>query len=115
MVKSYRLVLQGRKGRHVEHFGAPEIKADSIVHISASEVVIAPPPVIAVHSPGQTASGDVLSRVRDRIIGAADVAVMNVAPSEGRVDFVLSVDWSQPLVIVVDITIFDAPAQTVLG
>lgn len=92
MVTSFRMVLQNRRGRCHESFRAPGvIHASSVIHISASEVDI---PLAGgnVHPPELPPSDDVLGRMRSRFVGSANITVMNVSPTEGRVDFVVFVD-----------------------
>jgi hypothetical protein len=107
MAGSYRMVLLQRQGRHVERFGAPEITRHSVVHVAASEVSYDNGPLF-----GEPTVED---RIRERFVGAADVAVKNVSPREGEVFFAIMVDFPTPLDIAVDITILDPPSQTILG
>ncbi len=98
---TFRMYLFDRKGRLHENFRAAEITRNSVVHISVSEATVMP--------------RDIFEPRFDRFVGAANITVHNVSPSDGRVDFVLTVDWPNPLSIVTDITIMDPPAQTVVG
>lgn len=98
---TYRMYLWGRNGRCLENFRAPQITRNSVVHISVSE---------ATAIPAQS-----FTPIFDRFVGNANVTVHNVSPSDGRVDFVVTVDWPNPLNIVTDISIFDPPAETVVG
>ena len=100
-ITSYRMYLWGRCGRCVENFRTPLITHGSVVHISASEATAIPPQSFTPQF--------------DRFVGAANVSVLNVAPSEGRVDFVVQVDWPTPLSIAMDITIMDPPAEVIVG
>lgn len=101
MATTFRMYLWNRKGRSVENFRAPQITHDSVVHISVSEATPIPP--------------QSFTPIFSRFVGGATISVHNIAPSDGRVDFVVNVEWGDPLSIVTDITILDPPAQTVVG
>lgn len=101
MAVTFRMYLFGRKGRLHENFRAPQITRNSVVHISVSEATVMPP--------------QIFTPAFDRFVGAANITVHNVSPSDGRVDFVLTVDWPNPLSIVTDITVMDPPVTTVVG
>jgi hypothetical protein len=98
-----RKYLRNRRGRCLERLSNPNIRADSVVHVSATEAT--------------ALSQGTLTPVFGRFIGAADIWVKNVSPSDGRVDFIVQVDWNTPLNIVMDISIFDPVpfANTVVG
>ena len=100
---TFRMWVPNRKGRADLHFTAPDIHANSVIHISASEAtgIFDPPPLF-----GQSFS---------IIFGAASITVQNISVREGAVDFYVVVDWPDPLNIVTDITIFDPPAQIIIG
>lgn len=101
MATTFRMYLWGRQGRRVENFRAPQITRHSVVHISVSEATAIPP--------------QSFTPIFDRFVGAANITVHNISPSDGRVDFVVTVEWGAPLNIVTDITIFDPPQETVVG
>jgi hypothetical protein len=101
MATTFRMYLRGRKGRCVENFRTPQITANSVVHISVSEAT--------------ELSQGTFTPVFGRFVGDANITVHNVSPSDGRVDFVVTVDFFAPLNIVTDITIFDPPAEVVVG
>jgi hypothetical protein len=68
----------------------------SIVLISAAEatdLTLGPPPTFNFN------------------LGDADVYVTNVSPYDGGVEFILHVNWSAPLNVVVDICVFDPAEQ----
>lgn len=98
---TFRMYLYDRKGRRHENFRAPQITKDSVVHISVSEATRIPPESFTPRF--------------DRFVGSSNITVHNVSPSDGRVDFVVTVDWPNPLNIVTDISIFDPPVETVVG
>ncbi len=100
-IQTYRMYLRGRKGRCRENFRAPQIRSDSVIHISASEATRLQP--------------QAFTPIFSRFVGSANVSVSNVAPSAGRVDFVLNVDWGSPLNVSMDITIMDPPVEVVVG
>lgn len=106
MTIAYRMVLLQRRGRSLENFRAPQINRHSVVQISVSEIKYDNREVFGL---------TIEDRIQSRYVGAADIAIKNISPSDGRVDFVVSVDWGEPLDIVVDIIIFDPPTETILG
>jgi hypothetical protein len=73
------------------------IRADSVIHIAASEA-------------GSWAQQPNGTATVQRLAGAADVYVMAVAPKPDRVEFILKVDWKSPLDVVTDITVMDPPS-----
>lgn len=101
MATTFRMYLRGRRGRCVENFRAPQITSQSVVHISVSEATELTP--------------EVFTPIFGRFVGAANISVHNISPSDGRVDFVVMVDWGEPLNIVTDITIMDPPVEVVVG
>ena len=101
MATTFRMYLRGRRGRCVEKLAAPNITSQSVVHISVSEATDL--------SPGA------LTPIFQRFVGAANISVHNVSPNDGRVDFVVMVDWGEPLNIVTDITVMDPPVEVVVG
>ena len=81
------------------------INGRSVVHISACEATALPPPELG------TPVQDFIARTRFR--GLAFIGVRNVHPHDdggGGVEFVLEVNWGNPLNIVTDITVED-PAE----
>jgi hypothetical protein len=103
MQKTFRMILRGRKGRCLENFRSPEITTSSVIHISVSEAFLL----------DQALTPEAL--IGSRFVAAADISVRNISPSNGRVDFVIFVEWGEPLNIVIDITILDPPVVTILG
>lgn len=75
-----------------------EIGETSVVHISAAEARdIGSASVFGEHGgPGQDFSYN---------LGDADVSVSNISPHKGGVEFILHVNWPQPLNIAVTITV----------
>jgi hypothetical protein len=73
----------------------PPIHRDSIVLISASEY----------RTNGIEAGVPVI----DRYIGDAEIRIGGIAPEEGVVHFVVTVDWKSPLDIAVDFVVLDPP------
>jgi hypothetical protein len=98
---TYRMYLKGRRGRCHENFRTPDIKHNSVVHISISEVSESFLPLT--------------DQTFTRFVGDATISVNNISPSDGRVDFVVTVDWNEPLWICIDITILEPPVQTITG
>ena len=47
------------------------------------------------------------SQAPERFVGAANVTVHNIAPFDGGVSFLLTVDWDDPLPIWADIVVLD--------
>lgn len=99
-IRVYYGKSHGLLGRCRMNFNWPPISQQSVVHISAAEATdltasIAPPPVFGFN------------------LGAADVYVTNVSPHSGGVEFILHVNWSSPLNVVVDISVFDPAEQFV--
>jgi hypothetical protein len=98
MARSTRILYRGVNGRLPENYNWDAINANSAVVITAAEWKatggIAPPTVGRPH------------------LGAANVYVTNVGPHDpeggtGGVEFILNVDWSSPLDVIVTITVFD--------
>jgi hypothetical protein len=102
---TFRMWVPSRMGRADLHFTGPIIKANSVIHISASEA--------SDLFPGQQFGG--FSQNFSTIFGAASITVQNVSVREGVVDFYVFVDWPHPLNIVTDITILDPPEQIIIG
>lgn len=97
MAQTIRVYWTQIKGRVPLSFSLPGvIKANSVIHIAASEA-------------GSWAQQPDGTATVQRLAGAADVSVMAIAPKPDRVDFVLKVDWKSPLDIVTDITVMDPP------
>lgn len=106
MSATYRMVLLGRRGRCVENLRGPAINKHSVVIISASEIAWDGREIFGL---------TIEDRITSRFVGAADITIKNISPSDGRVDFVVTVDWPEPLNITLDITILDPPVETILG
>ena len=98
-----RMYLRRKQGRNIFRLTNPNITANSVVHVAVTEAT-------------DLASGT-LTPVYGRFIGDANITVHNIAPADGHVDFVVTVDFSSPLNVVMDISIFDpVPIQnTVIG
>lgn len=96
-IRVYYPKSKGLKGRCRVNFNWPPITQQSTVLISAAEIknyvaMIAPPPNFSFH------------------LGDADIYVTNVSPHSGGVEFILHINWHEPLDVVVDITVL-APAE----
>src|SRR5947207_16017291 len=98
MFKTKRVLWRHAKtGWHNYNWNA--ISANSVVYISASEGAVAP---------GMINPLDAMSHRR----GAAGIFVKNINPhgaNGGGVEFYLEVEWSSPLDVCLDITVFDKP------
>jgi hypothetical protein len=70
----------------------------SAVHISASEVKLPRPGGFGIA---------VLTAWQYELNPAADVWVSNVSPRDGGVTFILHVDWHEPLLVAITITVED--------
>jgi hypothetical protein len=90
----------GLQGRCRMNFNWPkgQIGETSVVHITAAEALdIGSASVFGQHGgPGQDFA---------YVLGAADVWVSNISPHSGGVEFILHVDWPNPLNIAVTITV----------
>jgi hypothetical protein len=88
-------------GRESLNFNWPAINSDSVVLVTASEYVPQPNPPQAANL--------------QRFIGDATISVDNIAPhgppfdANHGVTFVVNVNFSRPLFVVTDITLFDSP------
>jgi len=109
MSRSIRWLLVNRRGRVEADLRWHIISRFSAVHVSASEVT--------------PLEGDEISfgfgiRLPTRWryeIGAADVWVSNISPRDGRVTFILHVDWHLPLHVMMTITVEDRLIEQELG
>lgn len=87
----FRRIYWGRhRGRLRLTFISPFIRSLSTVLVTVSE-----------GDDGDTTSPDF------RFVGSAGMRVENIAPVAGRVVFVVSVDWDEPLPVWTDLVIFD--------
>lgn len=98
-----RLWMPNRRGRTVNRLSNPNIKFNSVVHISVSEATALSP------IPSFTAQNF------SAFLGAASITLQNVVVNDGQVEFVVFVDWPDPLNIVADITIMDGPPNLLIG
>ena len=98
-----RMYLRNKKGRNKFRLTNPNISRNSVIHISVSEAT-------ALSEPAFTP-------IFSRFVGSANFTVSNVSPNDGFVDFVVTIDWPQPLNVVTDISIFDpVPMEhTIIG
>lgn len=106
MAHSVKFIRRGVHGRVIGNFNMPGIIKSrlAVVHMSAGEVKPGP----------RQAEGGV---VQDWIyhLGDANIYVMNVCPhfndhfggEPGGVEYVLSVDWHEPLDVMVTLTVED--------
>jgi hypothetical protein len=90
MAKVFRWFVGHWNGRVVCTFNDNGISHQSVVMVSASE--------------GDAADSSQSPR---RFIGDANVSVHNIAPFDGGVTFVITVDWNEPLPVWADIVVFD--------
>jgi hypothetical protein len=97
------MYLRNKRGRNQLRLSNPNITRNSVVHISVSEAT-------ALQDPAFTP-------IYSRFVGAANFTVHNIAPRDGHVDFIVTIDHPAPLNIVTDISIFDpVPMEnTVIG
>jgi len=91
----------GLRGRCRMNFNWPPINRHSTVIITAGEATDVAPQAFD------------LKTAFVFLLGDADVYVTNVSPHDGGVEFILHVNWPNPLNVVVDITVLE-PAQQVL-
>ncbi|MDQ2688529.1 MAG: hypothetical protein M3Y28_11760 [Armatimonadota bacterium] len=101
MAQSIRVLYRGQKGTSHMNFNWPPIKLDSAVIITAAEFT----PVFG----GLGGGPKTLGRPH---LGAANIFVTNIGPhgpepDTGGVEFLLHVDWDNPLDVVVTITVLD--------
>lgn len=95
--RTIRLFYRGMKGRVRANFNwgiDPPITKKSVVLMSAAQAtvypgIIGPEDLTAVH------------------LGDADISVTNVSPHEGGVEFILHVNFKDPLDVLVDLTVMD--------
>lgn len=103
MPRHARVFWEPQQGRCVLNTNWDAINAKSVVHISASEYV----------PPAPDAHGGFVDENHQRFIGSASITVSNIAPHgppfdpNNGVTYVVNVDWSEPIPIVVDITVFE--------
>ena len=110
MSQSVRRVLHGVNGRVRVNHNLPGIvkSPQAVVHITAGEIAAGPPSQVL----GGAAEQDFMY-----VLGDADVWVSNVSPhfaqhfpgEEGGVEFILHVDWPDPLDVAFTITVEDLP------
>lgn len=101
MARSIRVLYRGQKGTVRQNFNWPPIKLDSAVVVTAAE--------FTPQFGGLGGGPKTLGRPH---LGAANVYVTNVGPhgaggEAGGVEFLLHVDWSSPLDVVVTISVLD--------
>ncbi len=84
---------KGLRGRCRMNFNWPPIKKNSVVLISAAEATV------------DTGSLFGIENAVSPNLGDADVYVTNVGAHEGGVEFILHVNWNDPLPILVDILV----------
>jgi hypothetical protein len=96
MPQTIRLHLTSFKGRRVVTMDWGAIERESVVIVTASEYRAKGQPLFVGESD-------------PRFVGAATVRVDNISPRwDGGVAFVVTVDWQEPIPIVVDVTVLDA-------
>ena len=87
----------GFRGRVRVNFNWPPINALSVVNITAGEA----------HDFGSSALLGGQQFLYN--LGDANVWVSNISPHQGGVEFILHVDWPDPLNVAVTITVEDSP------
>ena len=98
-MRSVRQYWRNKRGRCVLNMNWSAIEANSTVHVTAAEWR---------EDPGSVSTSP-------RFVGAANITVRNVVPHGPPADpnrgvtFVVTVDWPNPLNIVTDIVVLDAP------
>ena len=98
MPKTIRIFFWNAKGRIRANYNwgiSPPITKKSVVLITAGEAFPLDPQQFV---PDFTYN-----------LGDADVYVTNISPHDGGVEFIIHVDWPNPLPILVDITVLDDP------
>lgn len=102
MAQSIRILYRGQQGTIRKNWNWPAINLDSAVIITAAE--------FAPHFGGLGGGPKTLGRPN---LGAANVYVTNIGPhgvtgiEAGGVEFLLHVDWSSPLDVIVTITVLE--------
>jgi hypothetical protein len=89
----------GFVGRVRANFNWPPINATSVVHISAAEVT--------TWGSAQLLTDGNQTQNFLYHLGDADISVSNIAPHNGGVEFILHVNWHEPLNVAVTITVED--------
>jgi hypothetical protein len=105
---TFRMWVPNRHGRADLHLRSPQITTFSVVHISISEATALDTVELLPPRPG-------LGQTFTSVFGDAAITLQNVAVRQGAVDFRVFVDWDSPLDLVADITIFDPPAEVIIG
>ena len=90
MSTNFRVYWGRQKGRTRFSFSSDAITPFSIVLVSASEGIEADN-----------------TNPNFRFVGDANIRVENIAPSEGIVWFIVSIDWFEPLPMYTDIVIVE--------
>lgn len=98
-IRVYYSKAKGLRGRCRMNFNWEPITRDSVVLISAAE---------ATDIPEQAFDP---SKRFDFNLGSADIYVTNIGPHQGGVEFILHVNWSEALNVVVDISVFPKAEQ----
>jgi hypothetical protein len=98
MAESIRIFFANRRGYFRQNFNwFGHITRNSVVHISISEARL------EFHTPTFTHPATDLVRW----LGDARMTVHNISPHDDGVTFSYTIDWSQPLNIEIDITVFE--------
>lgn len=102
MARTIRLLYRGQLGRSRHNFNwgiNPPITKKSVVVMSASEAVVDSGGIFGIEN------------AVSFNLGAADISVTNVSPHDGGVEFILHVNWTSPLDVLVDLTVLDPYEQ----
>lgn len=93
---SWRRAVRAQ-GRSRQNWNAPGINPTSVVHISAAEISSEP--------------GHLFGTGQQFVyhLGDANVWVSNISPHAGGVEYILHVDWNEPLPVGITITLEPNP------
>lgn len=95
MAQTKRIYYWNAQGRIRANYNWGPITRNSVVLITAGEAV--------------PLNQQNIFPIFEYNLGAADVYITNISPHDGGVEFIIHVNWSSPLPILVDITVLDAP------
>lgn len=119
MARTGRVYWRARKGRHKFEVSWPGvINFRSVVIITVSEYNRLLPLDLSIPVPGAPPP-PLHNDDRLRFVGDANVWVCDIAPhgpdpannDPGGVQFVINIDWHEPITVVTDIIVIDDPVQ----
>ena len=99
MSTSWRTVVRGH-GRIRANWNAPGIHPTSVVHISAAEISSEQNHIFATDRTAQRFAYH---------LGDADIWVSNISPHVGGVEYILHINWHEPLPVAVTFTVEGEP------